>query len=58
MIYRFKLSHRTLYFDFDTVWIKAKECSKLMDKNHERKKAFWFLKSTLPKNITFSGNLI
>ena len=59
---KFKTRRRSLYFAFNiffklTDGTKVEGCSGLMDKNHEGKKVFRFLKSNLPKNIAFSGNL-
>ncbi len=59
---KFKTGRRSLHFAFNiffklTDGTKVEGCSGLMDKNHEGKKVFLFLKSTLPKNIIFSGNL-
>ena len=54
--------HGRIHFAFDISCklIDGNEvegASGLMDRNHEGRKVFSFLKSTLPKNITFSGNL-
>ena len=51
------------YFAFEIFFILAdgsevEGCSGLMDQNNEGKKAFSFLRSTLPKNIIFSGNIV
>ena len=57
-----KTGRRSLHFAFGiffklTDGTKVEGCSGLIDKNHEGKKVFRFLKNTLPKNIIFTGNL-
>jgi hypothetical protein len=59
---RIKTRRRSLNFAFDiffklTDGTKVEGCCGLIDKNHEGKKVYRFLKKALPKNIIFSGNL-
>ena len=60
----FKLKkHGGVYYAFEIFFTlvdgsTVEGCSGLIDKNHEGKKAFLFLRSSLPKKIKFSGNLV
>ena len=54
--------HGKIYFAFGSSFkltdgTKIEGCSGLIDKKNEGRKAFNFLRKTLPKQITFSGNL-
>ena len=60
----FKLKkHGGVYYAFEIFFTlvdgsTVEGCSGLIDKNHEGKKVFLFLRSSLPKKIKFSGNLV